>query len=93
LARYAFNSLGLSALMHLSVDEIAIATARSSLVTTLGGAAGVIGACLYSRCIRQSYDFDSVINGALAGLVAVTAGSVIIQPWAGIVLGFLGGIT
>ena len=63
------------------------------MVTTLGGAAGVIGACLYSRAIRKSYDFDSVINGALAGLVAVTAGCVIIQPWAGIVLGFIGGIT
>jgi Amt family ammonium transporter len=63
------------------------------LVTTLGGAAGVIGACLYSRAVRKSYDFDSVINGALAGLVAVTAGCVIIQPWAGIVLGFIGGIT
>jgi Amt family ammonium transporter len=63
------------------------------LVTTLGGAAGIIGACLYSRSRRNSYDFDSVINGALAGLVAVTAGCVVIQPWAGIVLGFIGGIT
>ncbi|MFY7855979.1 MAG: hypothetical protein ACOVQT_07560 [Rubrivivax sp.] len=52
-----------------------------------------MGACLYSRSLRKSYDFDSVINGALAGLVAVTAGCVIIQPWAGIVLGFIGGIT
>jgi Amt family ammonium transporter len=48
---------------------------------------------LYSRAVRKSYDFDSVINGALAGLVAVTAGCVIIQPWAGIILGFIGGIT
>ncbi len=33
-----------------------------------------------------------MINGALAGLVSVTAGSVVIQPWAGIVLGLLGGV-
>jgi ammonia channel protein AmtB len=53
----------------------------------------VLGACIYSRVTRNSYDFDSVINGALAGLVAVTAGSVVIQPWAGIILGLLGGIS
>ena len=90
---YAFNSLGLGTLSHMSVDQIVNAAARSSVVTTLGGASGVIGACMYSRFVRQTYDFDSVINGALAGLVAVTAGCVLIQPWAGIVLGLLGGIT
>jgi Amt family ammonium transporter len=62
-------------------------------VTTLGGASGILGACLFSRVNRKTYDFDSIINGALAGLVAVTAGSVIIRPWAGLVLGSLGGIT
>ena len=93
--------------------QAAAATGRSSLVTTMGGASGIIGACLYSppapnistvcsycfdaansysRVTRKTYDFDSVINGALAGLVSVTAGSVFIQPWAGIVLGLLGGI-
>ena len=90
---YAFNALGLSAATNLSADQIAIATARSSVVTTLGGASGVLGACLYSRARRKSYDFDSVINGALAGLVSVTAGCVIMRPYAGIVLGFIGGIT
>jgi Amt family ammonium transporter len=90
---YAFNTLGLKFLAHLSIDQVVIVTGRSSLVTTLGGASGVIGACLYSRFTRKSYDFDSVINGALVGLVAVTAGCVIIQPWAGIVLGLLGGLS
>lgn len=90
---YAFNALGLTTATHLSADQIAVATARSSVVTTLGGASGILGACLYSRVKRKSYDFDSVINGALAGLVAVTAGSVIMRPYAGIVLGFIGGIT
>jgi Amt family ammonium transporter len=63
--RYAFNSLGLSSVRHLSNLQISNITGRSSLVTTLGGASGILGACLYSRIHRKTYEPSPVTTTPL----------------------------
>jgi len=73
--------------------------------TILGGAAGGavayffkvpilhMGACKRQRCwkISHLYDAPSMCNGVLAGLVAVTASCNVIEPWAAIIIGIIGG--
>lgn len=37
-------------------------------------------------------DIPQFVTGILGGLVAITAGANVYQPWAGMVVGFFGGI-
>ena len=62
------------------------------LNTTLGGAAGSISAMLYSAGRTKLVDLGMTLNGALAGLVAVTAGADILPAWSAIVIGLIAGI-
>jgi Amt family ammonium transporter len=37
-------------------------------------------------------DFNGIINGMLAGLVAITGPCYAVDPWAALVIGFIAGI-
>ncbi|PNW65466.1 UNVERIFIED_CONTAM: ammonium transporter, partial [Euhalothece sp. KZN 001] len=65
---------------------------RVALTTTLGMAAGAVGASAASIAKTGKVDTLFVANGMLAGLVIVTANTDIITWWAGIVFGLVGGI-
>jgi len=41
---------------------------------------------------ETSYDLTCAMNGALGGLVAVTAGTSVVTPWASIIIGAVGGL-
>ena len=41
---------------------------------------------------ETTYDLTMAMNGALGGLVAVTAGCSVVTPWAAIVIGVVGGL-
>ncbi len=60
-------------------------------VTNLGAAAGVIGALIVSRLVLKSFDVGMIGNGAIAGLVAITAPSGYIEFWAAPLIGLVGG--
>ncbi len=61
-------------------------------VTNLGAAGGVIGAMI-TGCIRQkTLDIGMVGNGAIAGLVAITAPSGYVEFWAAPIIGLVGGV-
>ena len=60
--------------------------------TTLGAAGGTIAALFYSWIRYKKPDTPFTFNGALAGLVSVTAGAYVLSPIAAIISGVIGGI-
>jgi ammonium transporter, Amt family len=59
--------------------------------TNLAAAAGVIGATLASLLIFKTLDVSQMGNGAIAGLVAITAPCAFVDPWAAVLIGAVGG--
>jgi Amt family ammonium transporter len=62
------------------------------LNTQLAAAAGVIGASLISYMKTKSLDVGMAGNGAIAGLVGITAPCGFVEYWAAPVIGFLAGV-
>jgi Amt family ammonium transporter len=60
--------------------------------TNLAAAAGAIMAMVTVWTLYGKPDLSMTMNGALAGLVAVTAPCAFVAPWAAIVIGAVGGI-
>ena len=60
--------------------------------TNLAAAAGVIGATVASLVIFRTLDVSQMGNGAIAGLVAVTAPCAFVDPWAAVVIGLVAGL-
>ena len=66
--------------------------AEVALNTQLAAAAGVVAASLFSYLKTKSVDVGMAGNGAIAGLVAITAPSGYVEFWAAPIIGFIGGI-
>lgn len=60
--------------------------------TTLAAAAGIISATFTSFALFKSYDLTMALNGALAGLVSITASADLMSPLESIIIGSIGGI-
>ncbi len=59
--------------------------------TNLAAAAGVIGATLGALLMFRTLDVSQMGNGAIAGLVAITAPCAFVDPWAAVVIGVIAG--
>ncbi len=64
---------------------------RVFVTTAIAGAAGSMGALLFSYMKFKAYDITMVLNGILAGLVSITAGADVMAVWESAVIGFIGG--
>jgi ammonium transporter, Amt family len=62
------------------------------LVTQLAACGGVLGATITSFLKTKSIDIGMCGNGAIGALVAITAPSGYVAPWAGVVIGFIAGV-
>lgn len=60
--------------------------------TQLGAAAGAVAALLISWAVLGKADITTMLNGALAGLVAITASCAFVEPWAAVVIGLVAGV-
>lgn len=60
--------------------------------TTLAAAAGALGAMFFKHYRTQGWNMSFILNGSLAGLVAITAGCAVVTPIASIVIGLLAGV-
>jgi len=62
------------------------------LVTQLAACAGVLGSILMSYFKTKTVDIGMAGNGAIGALVAITAPSGYVAPWAAVVIGFIAGV-
>src|SRR5690606_24802852 len=85
---YGFNpgsTLGLT-------GGFAALAAKVAVTTTLAACAGSTTAALVSKFRTGKYDIGLTINGALGGLVAITAGCATVEPWAAVIMGAVGAV-
>ncbi|MFQ3546866.1 MAG: ammonium transporter [Termitinemataceae bacterium] len=82
---YGFNPG--STLSGVSVD-----IARVAVTTTLAASAGAISAMILSWIWFSKPDASMTMNGALAGLVAITAPCAVVSPGAAVVIGLIAGL-
>src|SRR4051794_17611340 len=66
--------------------------AEVAVVTNLGAASGVIGAMVAIYLLTRTFDIGMTANGAIAGLVAITAPSGYVEYWAAPIIGFVAGL-
>lgn len=62
------------------------------VTTSLAAAAGVIGAMLTTWTVHKHPDASMVLNGALAGLVGITAGADVVSPMSSVIIGLIAGV-
>jgi len=84
-----FGWFGFNAGSELAADGLLSFLAMNTL---LAAAAGVIGATVVIWAKTGVADVAMAGNGALAGLVSITAPVGSVEPWAALVIGFIGGL-
>jgi len=91
---YGFNPGSALAISSVNTAQTA---SLCAVTTTLAAASGCVCAMFTDSIIdtiqtgETSYDLTMAMNGALGGLVAVTAGCSVVTPWAAILIGAIGG--
>ncbi len=88
LGWFGFNG-GSQLALSGAVDAVAISNILSN--TNLAAAAGVMAAISLSRPVLGRIDLLAGLNGAIGGLVAITAGPDIIAHYWAIIIGAVGG--
>jgi len=92
---YGFNP---GSALAIANSGSAATAALCAVTTTLAAASGCVTAMAFDSFIEArktgetSYDLTMAMNGALGGLVAITAGCSVVYPWAAIVIGIVGGL-
>ena len=89
-----FGWFGFNGGSQLALGSAADVLAMSHVLvnTNLAGAAGVIAAIAVSRPILGRVDLLAGLNGAIAGLVSITAGPDITSPYWAIIIGAVGAV-
>ena len=89
LGWFGFNG-GSQLALSGAVDAIAISNILAN--TNLAAAAGVMAAITISRPVTGRVDLLATLNGAIGGLVAITAGPDITEHYWAIIIGGIGGV-
>lgn len=64
-----------------------------AVTTNIAAAGGAVAATMVSWILLKKPDGSMALNGALAGLVSITAGCDVVSPIGALVIGVIGGIT
>jgi Amt family ammonium transporter len=93
---YGFNP---GSTLMISNEAMSDVAALCAVTTTIAAAAGSVSAMftdmfMYRRQTGETaYDITMCMNGALSGLVGITAGCSVVAPWAAFVIGIVAGWT
>ena len=89
-----FGWFGFNGGSQLALGSALDAVAMSHVLvnTNLGAAAGVMAALLVSRPILGRVDLFAGLNGAIAGLVSITAGPDIVDHYWAVIIGAIGAV-
>jgi Amt family ammonium transporter len=63
-----------------------------ALTTNLAAAAGALGGIATAWVVLRKPDVSMMLNGVIAALVAITAASGFVAPWAAVVIGFFAAV-
>jgi len=91
---YGFNP---GSALAIDNPDSAATAALCAVTTTIAAAAGCVTSMFtdtaieYSKTGEASYDLTMAMNGALGGLVGITAGCSVVQPWAALCIGIVAG--
>lgn len=83
---YGFNpgsTLGLSGGYFLVAGEVAVNT-------TIAAGTAALTLLIFQKIFFKEWNILQALNGALAGLVAITAPCAYVEPWAAVPIGFVG---
>jgi Amt family ammonium transporter len=86
-----FGWFGFNAGSTLSVGDGSL-IGRIALNTNLSAVSGALSALLVIWVFFKKPDLSMMMNGSLAGLVAITASCAFVEPWAAILIGAIAGI-
>lgn len=85
-----FGWFGFNAGSTMAADPATVS--RIILTTNLSASTGAVAAAIISWLTTSKPDLSMIINGALAGLVSITAGCAYVAPASAILIGFTGGM-
>ena len=88
-----FGWFGFNGGSQLALGSAADATAMSIVYvnTNIGAAGGVVAAMVLTQLLYKKVDLSIALNGALAGLVAITAGPDLANHATSMIIGAIGG--
>ncbi len=89
-----FGWFGFNGGSQLALGSVSDAITMSHVLvnTNLGGAAGAIAALAVSRPLLGRVDMFAGLNGAIAGLVSITAGPAITEHYWAVIIGAIGAV-
>ncbi len=94
---FGFNGGSTTAMLDETNGVIGYAPALLSskifVTTNMSAATAAIAAMIFTWIKYKKPDVSMTLNGALAGLVAITAGCDVVNPWAAAVIGLIAGVT
>jgi Amt family ammonium transporter len=91
---YGFNP---GSALKIANSSSATVASLCAVTTTLAAASGCVTAMFTDTIIQRKlegetqYDLTMAMNGALSGLVGITAGCAVVTPWASIIIGIIAG--
>ncbi len=75
-----------------TTSGVDLSIARIMVTTNLAAAAGAVAALFFSWLATGKPHISHSLNGAVAGLVAITAGCATVSPSSAAIIGFIGGV-
>ena len=94
---FGFNGCSTVAMVDVSADGVissapAILASKIFVTTNLAAACATVTTMIFTWVKYKKPDVSMTLNGSLAGLVAITAGCDVVNPWAAAVIGVIAGI-